>query len=259
MYRLGYFFCMRDLSKYRDEYISNMGFEATLVKYRRRLVIEQLCKFKVKNVLEVGCGISSLAEEFQSFDEFTVVDPIEKFISMAKENYESFANLKKINFTVMSLQEFAIQNRKKFDFIVVSSLIHELEDKTFFFKSIKKLCNPETIIHFNVPNALSLHNLIAVKMGLIKNPFELSFTAKGFQRKSTYSLSTLEDEVVNNGFKVVDKGSYLLKPFANFQMQFLKNNADVFSSEVFDALYDVMTELPSMGAEIYVNARISHD
>lgn len=246
---------MRDLAKYRDEYLANMGFEATLVKYRRKLVIEQMLHFSAGRVLEVGCGVSSLAEDFQEFQEFTVIDPIEKFISLARESYFSAPARKKINFQVHSLQNFASQAGKTFDFIIVSSLIHELEDKASFFGSLRNLCGPETVVHFNVPNSHSIHNLLALKMGLIKDPFDLSETARSFQRKSTYSLQTLSDELMANEFRVLQSGSYFLKPFANFQMEYLKNLPDFFPPLLFEALYEASKDLPGLGAEIFANAR----
>ena len=39
-----------------------------------------------------------------------------------------------------------------FDFVIASSLLHEVQDPTRFLRAVRSVCGPETVIHLNVPN-----------------------------------------------------------------------------------------------------------
>lgn len=50
---------MRDIDKYAEDYVKG-DFEIYQVKYRRKMVLEQIAKYKPRKVLEIGCGMEPL-------------------------------------------------------------------------------------------------------------------------------------------------------------------------------------------------------
>lgn len=77
---------MRDIDKYTDDYvgIELKEFEAYQVKYRRRLVLEQIEKYRPKKILEIGCGMEPLFCYVKNAD-FTIIEPSEYFCQNAKK------------------------------------------------------------------------------------------------------------------------------------------------------------------------------
>ncbi len=242
----------RDMKKY-SEFYTNDGFRSTMVKYRRRKIMEILDSYKPKNVLEVGCGLQSLFDFYQDYDTFTIIEPSEDFIETVKKS-ENFNDRVKI---VSGFIEDNIDNLKnqKYDFIVVSSLLHEVLNPEMLLKSIKNLMSKDTLIHINVPNSKGFHLLWAYKSGLIPNLGNLSERAKILQQHTTYDTDTLKEFVEKLGFVVVESGSYFVKPFNHAKMQECLDNG-IIDEKLLDGLFKMTDYFPELGSEIFVNCKI---
>ncbi len=246
---------MRDLNVYKTSYFENNDFEKTAVKYRRKKVLEIVKASGRKNILEIGCGMSTLAEDLEDFSNYTLVEPVEAFINKAKEDVKSHPKKSNIHFINLPIEKAQSHLPFRPDFIILSGLLHELENPEKMLQVIHEIADKDTMIHINVPNALSLHNRLATYMGLMKTAFDLSDTAKMFQRHQTYSLQTLSQQVENSGLQVLSTGSFFLKPFSNKQMRFIETTPDVFPTQLFDAFDSVIADFPELGSEIYVNVK----
>ena len=55
---------MRDINKYKEDYVANQKFEDVLVKYRRIKSIEFLKKNNPRQVIELGCATESAIRNF---------------------------------------------------------------------------------------------------------------------------------------------------------------------------------------------------
>ena len=141
---------MRDIYKYGKEY-KELPFEKYQVKYRRKKVLELLKKYKHKSVLEIGCGEEPLFMHEDSVVNWVVVEPNKEFFQKAE--MLSGSNAKCINNTLENAVDEIKQMNIEFEYIICSSLLHEVEDKSQLLNAIKKLCSTDTIIHINVPNA----------------------------------------------------------------------------------------------------------
>ncbi|WP_462137814.1 class I SAM-dependent methyltransferase [Candidatus Mycalebacterium sp.] len=244
----------RDLDSYRDEYLNNHGFEKEMVEYRRRNLLEILAKYAPKKILEVGCGTESLAVHYENFTDFTIVEPIKDFLSIARERLGDkvcYIN-KKIEDAMEDLK------KKDFDFIVVSSLIHELKNPETVFETVREIASSETVVHINTPNANSIHRLLGVKMGLLKNTGEMSDLARKFQRSREYEMSDLVSLAQAHGFQTLDKGSYFLKPLSHGQMRDLLESGKI-SKKFLDGVYKISNLLPENGSEIFVNLQLKEN
>lgn len=244
---------MRELDKYAKHYINHPGFEAQMVCFRRRKVLEILARLPHARILEIGCGTDSLFNHLTDFESFVVVEPIESFVETALGHAQRDPRISVLHGFLESQSEHL--RSQTFDLVIASSVLHEVEEPILFLKSLNSVCSKQTIAHLNVPNAFSLHRLLAVEMGLIEDPFTPSDLARTFQRNSNFDLSSLKELVHSCQFTVLSDGSYFLKPFSNRQMLQLVDH-EIVPENFLDALYTVVeNRLPELGAEIFVNVR----
>lgn len=244
---------MRDIKDYTDNY-NVPGFEDYQVKYRRQKVLEILNKYKPGKILEIGCAMEPLFKfiDNSDYDRYVIIEPSEVFCKRAVELAENNSKITIINdyFGTGSLE---LDN--KWDLIVCSSLLHEIEEPENFLKEIKKLCDKETVVHINVPNANSFHRLLAQCMGIISDVHEKSERNKIYQQNSVFDLDVLCGLLSEIGFNIIDKGSYFIKPFTHTQMYNLMSEK-IIDEKVLDGLYNLSQYIQDYGSEIFVNARI---
>jgi SAM-dependent methyltransferase len=239
----------RDIKEYTETYDSQ-SFEKVQVKYRRKKVLEILNKYSPVKVLEIGCGNDSIFNYYKKFDFATIIEPSEIFFQKAKNTFSSFTNISIYNDFLEKISDKIVAD---FDFIILSALLHEVENPEFLLENIKKLCSKNTIVHINVPNNKSFHLLWAYSAGLISSLGNLTPTALELQQNTTFDISFLSNMVNESGFKIVEKGSYSLKPFSHDKMQQCIDNK-VLDDALLDALYHMVEYAPELGSEIFVNA-----
>lgn len=244
---------IRNIEKYAKDYLEH-DFEDKMIYYRRKKVLEFLNFYKPENVLEAGCGSKSIFEFYKSYKTFTIVEPSVKFCEIVKNSNKFNPNISIINDFLENKTENLKHN--KYDFIILSSLLHEVNQPENLLKSVRSLCNNNTIVHINVPNSESFHLLWAYKSGLIDNIGNLTGTAKKLQQNTTYNISSLSKFVQDLGFSIVDKGSYFIKPFNHSKMQCLVNEK-IVDENLLDGLYNLIEYFPQNGAEIFVNCKVN--
>lgn len=247
---------MRDICDYTSKYVHE-PFEETMVKIRKRTVIAQCLKYIHKSILEVGCGISPLFKDFCDFDCMAIIEPSEEFSIQAQKTAEKSdiaAEIIVYNAFLENIYEKIKEERKQFDIIVASSLLHEVEDPAKFLESIRELCSKDTVVHMNVPNAVSMHRLIALECGIIADVHEKSKQQIFMQRQRTFDMQQLVEQVENAGFQVQDSGSYFIKPFTHSQMQKCLEDG-IIDERVLEGLEGLTKYFPDAGAEIYVNVK----
>lgn len=244
---------MRDIENYQKEY-DKLPFEAYQVEYRRKKVKELLLQNNHKTVLEIGCGMKPLFLDIKDVDRWVIVEPNRVF-------YENAVNSSDEN--TVCINEFfedAVKDIKKlnieFDYVVVSCLLHEVPEPQRLLRAIYEICSVNTVVHINVPNALSVHRLLAVEAGFIENVYETSQTQKLMQqREQVYDLNSLKKECELAGFDVIESASFFIKPFTHSQMQACIDK-EVFNTRVLDGFYNLVKYMPEYGSEIYVQAKI---
>ena len=243
---------MRDIDRYEAEYLADYGFERQMVRYRRKRVLACVAQYPHQRILEVGCGIEPLFEHVDDWQEYTIVEPGREFAAGARKRVPSGQAVTVHEMLLEDARE--VLAGRNFDFVIVSSLLHEVGDPGRLLAAVRALCAEETVVHLNVPNATSLHNRLAVKMGMIPNVFARSALAERMQRTNTYDAAGLAARVEEAGFRVETSGSYFLKPFTHRQLQRMLDEG-IIDERVLDALDHVSDDFPDAGAEIYVNVR----
>jgi len=120
------------LAPFRDDFRrKNRYYYAQLNKQYRYFIPEG------KKILEVGCGTGDLlAALAPSYGVGIDISP--KMTGLAQGKYPS------LHFHTGSIQDISIE--EKFDYIILSGLLGELEDIQSFLQSLRKFCTPDTRI-----------------------------------------------------------------------------------------------------------------
>ena len=240
----------RDMTDYTAQY-SALPFEAIQLKYRRALVLREIKRIAPKRLLEIGCGELPLFTHLSDDIEITVLEPAAEFASNACQLSKG---RNRVNIVQSYVEEFN-PVKTDFDMIVLSSVLHEVNDPAAMLASVLRLCGPSTVLHVVVPNARSLHRLLAVAMGLIPEPGVQSDTQRTMQQRATiYDADSLRGELAQAGFEIAECGSLFVKPFTHAQMQRLVDEG-FMTPTMLDGLDKLMNWLPEFGSEIWANAR----
>lgn len=242
---------MRNIENYTESY-ADYGFEKFQVKYRRKLVLEQIARYNPTHILEIGCGYEPLFQYVEGV-EFTCIEPSEVFYKNAVNLSKQFSHAACIH---GFFEEIADTLSHNYDMIICSGLLHEVEKPALLLECIKKVCNQNTVVHINVPNANSMHRLLALESGYIQNTHDMSMRNKELQQHNVFDMESLTALVEAKGMKVEGSGSYFVKPFTHAQME--KNlESGILSEEILDGLFRMEKYMPGLGSEIYVNCRLA--
>lgn len=243
----------RDIDDYIAEY-RRLPFEPLQAAYRRRRVLAEIARHRPARLAEVGCGHLPLFTDLPGV-ECTVIEPAPPFAAHARALAAGRPE-------VTVWQGFAEDWRPApgeapFDMVVVGCVLHEVEDPQALLAAARRLCGRDGLLHVNVPNAQSLHRLLAVAMGLIPAPGALSDTQRTMQQRGTYDAASLHDELVRAGFDVVEAGSLFVKPFTHAQMQRLVDDG-FLTPAMLDGLDRLVKQLPALGSELWAHAKVHH-
>lgn len=240
----------RDMADYTAQYMA-LPFEAIQLKYRRDLVLREIKRVAPKRLLEIGCGELPLFTDLLDDIEIIVLEPASEFAANALRLSEGRNRVR----VVPSYVEDFVPEKVEFDMIVLSSVLHEVNEPAAMLASVRRLCGPDTLLHVNVPNARSMHRLMAVAMGLIPEPGVQSDTQRIMQqRATTYDAVSLQDELAQAGFTVVEHGSLFVKPFTHAQMQRLVDEG-FLTPAMLNGFDKLVNWLPEIGSELWTNVR----
>jgi len=240
---------MRDLAAYQDSYQA-LPFEDVQARFRKRKICEFLAKHRARRILEVGCGLDPLFNHYLTFDRCTVIEPAERFFENARAQAQGRTDVQVIRGTLEEkLPELA---EGEYDFIVLSSLLHEIADPVPLLDAAATLCSPPTIVHVNVPNAYSVHRLLAVAMGVIGDVHARSSVQVQMQQSHTFDVAELRTLVQSRGFRVVEEGTFFIKPFTHAQMASLQRSGFLTES-MLEGFYRLSPQFPDQGSEICMN------
>lgn len=243
---------MRNLEQYQKTFVAS-EFESVIADYRRKLLLERLKEYRPSRVLEVGCGLHSIFERYTPSDLGRIIEPADMFFEHAIQQQKANARISVFHGTLEAyVKESDVET---FDFIICSSLIHEIPNVDLFLKNLLSLCSKETVIHVNVPNANSLHRHLGKRLGVIKELEELSSLNSQLEQSHVFSAQSLENKLTNAGLKVLKTGSYFLKPFTHAQMADLIK-IGFLTPKLLDAFFDVSPDIGDLGAEIFMEGRI---
>ena len=104
--------------------------------------------------------------------------------------------------------------------------MEHVKEPNIILKKINTLLSLKGVFIVGVPNADSIHRLVAVEMGILKKKNELNFRDKILGHRRVYNPSTLKKVLNKNKFKIKNFEGILFKPFSNNQIEKFLNKND---------------------------------
>ena len=144
---------------------------------------------------------------------------------------------------VSSLWETFRPDRTYSDIVLTDGLEH-VEDPLPILLLIKEWLGFGGRCHIIVPNALSLHRLIGVEMGIIPDVHALNDHDCRAGHKRVFDVYSLQAMISESGMHLIALEGIQLKPLADAQLAEM-------SEAYFRALNGISHHFPAHGAEIY--------
>ena len=139
-----------------------------------------------------------------------------------------------------------------YDNIVMTHVLEHLDDPISVLKRVNdEWLTPDGKFCLVCPNANAPSRQIAVKMGLISHNSAVTPAEAEHGHHVTYSLDTLERDVVAAGLKVIHRSGIFFKALANFQWDKILNT-DVISPEYLEGCYQLGHIYPDLCSSIFL-------
>ncbi|MDO5056413.1 MAG: methyltransferase domain-containing protein [Lautropia sp.] len=241
----------RDMARYEKAYAES-SFEPVQARMRKQVVLEQLRLWQPASVLEVGCGADPLFNHYRQFARMVVVEPGRGFSEIAREQAAGSPRIHIIEDFLENAIESGALTGEHFDCVIVSGLLHELHDPGQLLRVLHRVVGADCRLHVNVPNARSLHRLLAFEMGIVNDIHEISGRQESLQQNHTFDIKSLKALCVASGYRVIEEGSFFVKPFTHAQM-YLLSEIGLLDERMLTGLMRLEKHLPGMGSEIFVN------
>jgi len=200
--------------------------------------------FKVGKMLELGSYQGAFSSRLlEHFSSLTCVEASEDAINVAEKRVEGRAEIIHSTFENLVLPE-------KFENIVMTHVLEHLDDPVRVLKRVNNewLADRGRFL-LACPNANAPSRQIAVKMGLISHNAAVTPAEEVHGHRRTYSLDTMERDVVEAGFRVVHRTGVFFKALANFQWDRLLAT-DVISAEYLEGCYQLGQQYPDLCSSI---------
>lgn len=238
-------------------------------KVQGELVVRHLIENNVKgHVLDVACGDGLLTKKISEISGVASIrglDAYEEAVVIARQRQYNCPT----SFMCSLFEDVSLDDR--YDSITAINILEHVNDQVAFLKQIKALLKPGGKAFIYIPNADSLHVLLAVKMGVIPDKYYLNRWQKEFVGHSIhYDKDLFMSHVSKAGLKVADSGSIIFKPFSNSQLDYLlkakhwderaDNDSEVRGwavsrQELFNGLYELckLPEFNKYGSTLYMH------
>ncbi len=210
------------------------GFNGILMDYRFKAFRRFLGVNK--SILELGPAEGHMTRKLVEItNDLTVVDGSGIFLKRLKLKYP-YINTIHSYFENMNLE-------KKFDIILLCHILEHVNNPVKILSFLKRNMHESTKIIVTVPNAYSIHRLLGVEMGLLKDVHELNSSDLKVGHRRVYDFDLLIDDCKKAGLKVIHKQGIFLKPFSNSQLE-------KFPRKVWEGLYKLGDKFPNNCAEL---------
>jgi 2-polyprenyl-3-methyl-5-hydroxy-6-metoxy-1,4-benzoquinol methylase len=202
--------------------------------------------FRKGNLLELGSFKGDFTKRLLPyFEDITCVEVSDKAIDMAKQQLDA-----RVKFVNALFEKATLHYR--YSNIVLSHVLEHLDDPI----SVLRRINNEWLadggrLFLVCPNANAPSRQIAVKMGLISHNSAVTKAEFEQGHRITYTLDTLERDVVKAGLKVIHRSGIFFKALANFQWDRLLKT-DIISKEYLEGCYKLGQQYPDLCSSIFL-------
>jgi SAM-dependent methyltransferase len=216
---------------YLDE---QLDFDKQLIRFRYQAIRPYL---RGPEGLELGPAEGEMTQFLlQDFVRLTVVEGAAKLLSYIPDA----PNLVKS----YALYENYEPDRS-FDTIIMDHSLDFIENPVALLQRIKQWLVPGGRILVGVPNGHSIHRLVAVKMGLLNDPCDLSERNRHLGQLRVYTPQSLRADLEAADLHVVELGGVFLKPLTNQQIE------DDWTAEMIHGFHELGKDFPELDASLY--------
>jgi 2-polyprenyl-3-methyl-5-hydroxy-6-metoxy-1,4-benzoquinol methylase/GNAT superfamily N-acetyltransferase len=202
--------------------------------------------FRPGSLLELGSYKGDFTQRFlEYFDDITCVEASKIAMSDAQSRLGSRVQYVNNTFEKVSLP-------KLYDNIVLTHVLEHVDNPVSVLKRINNEWLAQDGRFFLVcPNANAPSRQIAVKMGLITHNSAVTQSEAEHGHRRTYTLDTLERDVVAAGLKVVHRSGIFFKALANFQWDRLLQT-DIITKEYLEGCFMLGQQYPDLCSSIFL-------
>lgn len=172
----------------------------------------------------------------RDFDRLTVVDGSAALLSHVPDA----PNLVKVH---TLFEEF--HPDREFDTIIADHVLEHVEQPVSMLRRMHSWLAHHGRIVVGVPNAHSIHRLVAVKMGLLKHPCELNARDAATGHRRVYTPAALQQDLAAGGFRIIEMGGVFFKPVTYAQIQ------DHWTEEMIQGFFELGKDFPEHAADLY--------
>jgi hypothetical protein len=228
------------------------GFETVCAQARQNQNIRFMRRHMPGTVLEIGCGsllmVDRVRQEALPVTRFVTVEPAQCFADLAIAAAADDHRFVVVRAYVEEcLPELVSLVPEGYEAVLLSGVVHETSMPLALLASAAALLKRDGHILVSVPNAHSFHRLLAVEMGLIASPAELSRKNRLLGQPAVYTRASLCELLREAGLVPLTFEGYLFKPFANDQMVAIQ---EMLPDGIIDALDSLGRAFPDNAAEI---------
>ena len=228
-----------DLQTTADAYAPTIiaGWEALYREKRRRLYELLQPHFRPGRALELGTGDGeSTSHIVDHFAELHVVDGSRSQLDAVK------ARFPKVRTHCSLFEEFEPEVR--FSTVFMTHILEHLDRPEALLERAASWLEPGGRVMISVPNALSLHRLVGVKMGMLETPYSLNDQDVLLGHRRVYDKASMLALIARTPFVVVRFTGLMLKPLSNRQIE------RDWSPELIEAYFQLGFDFPENCSEI---------
>jgi SAM-dependent methyltransferase len=219
-----------------SEWYRTKGFYKRLIDYE----FEEMKRyFKGPSLMEIGPADGHHTKDLlKHFDTVVCVEPSKKYAQMLKKIYGN---------KIEVIQKFVedIPHKSKYDTIICSHVLEHMPRPVAALKKIKEFMHDGSNLIIIVPNAYSIHRLVAVQMGMLEHVKELNELDKKLGHFRVYDQNDLVSHLKSAGLQPEILSGVFLKVLSNSQLE-------KWNTPLLDGFYRVGKQLPLMCADILV-------
>jgi len=194
--------------------------------------------FKGKIALELGPALGYMTKDLvKEFETLHLVEGAKELLTQIPD----YPNIKKFH---SLFEDFSTTN--KYDTIVMGHVLEHIYNPIEVCSKIYNWLSDDGVFLVSVPNAKSIHRIVAKEMKLLKDEYELNQRDHELGHYRVYDMDLLKSHLTSSGFKILDSGGIFLKPISNKQIE------DTWTPEMIEGFYETGKYFPENCAEIFV-------
>jgi 2-polyprenyl-3-methyl-5-hydroxy-6-metoxy-1,4-benzoquinol methylase len=226
------------LKKLSPQFSSEEGFNSRLISFR----YEVLAPFyRGTTCLELGSADGQGTKHLLNyFDKIIAVDGSKEYIRKIKKQFPG----DRVTAIHALFEELILP--EKYDTVILAHILEHVDNPVEIIKIGKKFLKKEGVLLIDVPNANSINRLVGVKMGLLKDKYELHSGDIRIGHRRVYDFESLEKDIHNAGMKVTSKGGVYFKPVANDQIE------KFWTEDMVQGFLKLGEDYPELCSDIYM-------